>query len=293
MVFGYRTVTFYGRSFQNAFPNHRLVNSLDGESPVLRGPATPVLQRRYAYIRRVWALPFSLTATGGMRCLFFSSGYLDVSVPPVSLPYAYVFSAGFPGMTLGGLPHSDIFGSKPVCDSPKLFAACHVLHRLSVPRHPSYALTSLKSLSRALSHDIHTTRAFRLALACRVPIFSIRILLPDFQRAGKLLRPPWAVTSHTLPLARRTTRLRLPPVMSTPFIRGCPARRRAPQLGRSGESRLVSAPSSRARHSITIHPLVQEKFSLRKFFFSASSKATELPRFSRFMHRSRRSPRVT
>jgi hypothetical protein len=42
-----------------------------------------------------------------------------------------------------GLPHSDIFGSKPARGSPKLFAACHVLRRLLVPRHPPNALRSL------------------------------------------------------------------------------------------------------------------------------------------------------
>jgi hypothetical protein len=42
-----------------------------------------------------------------------------------------------------GFPHSDISGSKPACDSPELFAACHVLHRLLAPRHPPYALSSL------------------------------------------------------------------------------------------------------------------------------------------------------
>jgi hypothetical protein len=42
-----------------------------------------------------------------------------------------------------GFPHSDIPGSKPACDSPRLFAACHVLHRLLAPRHPPYALSSL------------------------------------------------------------------------------------------------------------------------------------------------------
>src|SRR5688572_12149518 len=46
-------------------------------------------------------------------------------------------------MTRGGLPHSDIFGSKLVCSSPKLFAACHVLHRLLAPRHSPYTLSSL------------------------------------------------------------------------------------------------------------------------------------------------------
>ena len=43
-----------------------------------RGPTTPAL-------RLVWALPRSLAATGGISVDFFSSGYLDVSVPPVRL----------------------------------------------------------------------------------------------------------------------------------------------------------------------------------------------------------------
>src|SRR5450755_871913 len=46
-------------------------------------------------------------------------------------------------MTPAGFPHSDIFGSKPACDSPKLFAANHVLHRLLTPRHSPCALSSL------------------------------------------------------------------------------------------------------------------------------------------------------
>src|SRR5438128_11324690 len=46
-------------------------------------------------------------------------------------------------MTPVGLPHSEISGSTPACDSPKLFAANHVLHRLLMPRHPPCALSSL------------------------------------------------------------------------------------------------------------------------------------------------------
>src|SRR4029078_9825413 len=48
-----------------------------------------------------------------------------------------------PRIALGGLPHSEIPGSKPVCGSPGLIAAYHVLHRRPAPRHPPYALTSL------------------------------------------------------------------------------------------------------------------------------------------------------
>ncbi len=46
-------------------------------------------------------------------------------------------------MTPAGLPHSDISGSKRACRSPKLIAACHVLHRLSAPRHPPSTLSNL------------------------------------------------------------------------------------------------------------------------------------------------------
>ena len=46
-------------------------------------------------------------------------------------------------MTPAGLPHSDIFGSMRACRSPKLIAACCVLHRLSVPRHPPSTLSNL------------------------------------------------------------------------------------------------------------------------------------------------------
>jgi hypothetical protein len=43
----------------------------------------------------------------------------------------------------GGFPHSDICGSKDIDASPQLFAVYHVLHRLSMPRHPLNALIRL------------------------------------------------------------------------------------------------------------------------------------------------------
>ncbi len=54
----------------------------------------------------------------------------------------YVFMRRYP--LPGGLPHSDIHGSKPARGSPWLFAACHVLHRLLMPRHPPNALILLE-----------------------------------------------------------------------------------------------------------------------------------------------------
>ena len=46
------------------------------------------------------------------------------------------------GLQPAGLPHSDMCGSVPVCKSPHLFAAYHVLPRLRKPRHPPFALLS-------------------------------------------------------------------------------------------------------------------------------------------------------
>ena len=40
-----------------------------------------------------------------------------------------------------GLSHSEISGSKFICNSPELIAAYHVLHRLREPRHPPCALS--------------------------------------------------------------------------------------------------------------------------------------------------------
>ena len=45
-----------------------------------------------------------------------------------------------------GFPHSEIHGSKLICSSPWLIAACRVLHRLPVPRHSPCALFCLTSL---------------------------------------------------------------------------------------------------------------------------------------------------
>jgi hypothetical protein len=48
----------------------------------------------------------------------------------------------------GGLPHSEIDGSKPIPGSPSLIAGYHVLHRLLLPRHPPNALLALDPTQR-------------------------------------------------------------------------------------------------------------------------------------------------
>ena len=58
-----------------------------------------------------------------------------------------------------GLPHSEISGSWSACLYPELFAACHVLHRLQMPRHPPYILLffllSLLELNLSVKLDMN------------------------------------------------------------------------------------------------------------------------------------------
>ena len=90
----------------------------------------------------VWPLSISLAATLEIEFSFFSSGYLDVSVPRVPL-HTLCVGVWITKVCLVGFPHSDISGSLDICSSPKLFAAYHVFHRLLVPRHPPCALSRL------------------------------------------------------------------------------------------------------------------------------------------------------
>ena len=70
---------------------------------------------------------------------------------------AYGFSCRY--LKRGGLPHSEIPGSKGARASPGLFAACHVLHRLSAPRHSPDALHSLAPLQERAPLARLVTRA--------------------------------------------------------------------------------------------------------------------------------------
>ena len=120
-VFAYWAVTVFGYDFHRILLTYFLP---------YRGSFYPTR----AVTRVVWAVPRSLATTCGITFVFFSYGYLDVSVPHVRLPY------GMAGLQPAGLPHSDIPGSTAICASPGLFAAYHVLRRLREPRHPPSAL---------------------------------------------------------------------------------------------------------------------------------------------------------
>ena len=60
--------------------------------------------------------------------------------------YTYLIQCTLLEYCSSGFPHSEISGSMDICSSPKLIAAYHVFRRLSVPRHPPYALCSLTTV---------------------------------------------------------------------------------------------------------------------------------------------------
>ena len=90
----------------------------------------------------------------------------------------------------GGLPHSEIRGSKGIRPSPRLIAAYHVLHRLLSPRHSPNALIALdpiqkKTESFAVPYELGGNYHF-LQCSCEhrapLPCSESLIFEPDDQR---------------------------------------------------------------------------------------------------------------
>ena len=126
----YWAVTIYGGAFQlssSTIPLHYDMS------------ATPAKKTSL-----VWPVPRSLAATYGIEFLSLPPGtsMFQFSGFP---SHDYVFIIRYLDITLSEFPHSEIFGSKFTCNSPKLIAAYHVLHRLLVPRHSPCTLNNLTS----------------------------------------------------------------------------------------------------------------------------------------------------
>src|SRR6266487_4999120 len=130
----YRAVTVSGRSFQIV----RLADWLITRRPCgPAGPTTPPCKHDglgcSAFARRYWRNHYCFLFLQVLR--WFTSLRCLLT--------AYVFSGGSFGISQRGFPHSEIPGSKLICSSPGLIAAYRVLHRLLVPRHSPYTLSSL------------------------------------------------------------------------------------------------------------------------------------------------------
>ena len=151
-------------------------------------PTLVWLSRHFCLLHNYhWADPRSLATTSGISVDFFSSGYWDVSLLRVSLIFLWIrkyytfiqTSLKHTEMCLnrylkGGFPHSDIRGSKSVDLSPRLFAACHVLHRLQSPRHSPDALQNAW---------IHITRRDKSTANCFLNLEQENKTIINFVRA--------------------------------------------------------------------------------------------------------------
>ena len=102
---------------------------LNPESITTLGLAFSHFARRY-FGNLFWFLFLRL-----LRC--FSSAGLPL--------YTYFIQYSVSEYCSDGFPHSEIHGLTDICSSPWLIAACHVLLRLLMPRHSSYALLCLTS----------------------------------------------------------------------------------------------------------------------------------------------------
>ena len=200
IAFAYGAVTHCGGPFQAASANEPICNSLWESQLPLVGPTTPRLQRlrpitqpRFGLLRfRSPLLTECSLFLEVLRC-FSSLGVLAT---------VYIFNRASQGITPGGFPHSDISGSTLARNSPKHFAACHVLRRLLAPRHPPHALSSLTYNVHAASTVLAVaTMRSRRNLLDEIDASTLRFLRSRTRRSG--CSPCWLVR-----LARRSARSR-------------------------------------------------------------------------------------
>jgi hypothetical protein len=155
-------------------------------------PTTPHAQRLQT-ITRIWfrLLPFRSPLLGECKYCLFSSGYLDVSVPPVPFLTLCVQARMPQYYPRRVSPFGNPRLITLACSSPRLIAAGHVLHRPLAPRHPPCALSSLTFSPTILVNPKARMRTYKLYLyssficGCQRAHFTLQRQLPrvmDFQR---------------------------------------------------------------------------------------------------------------
>ena len=169
-------------------------------------PSTDPLSRGFRYSDCVGAPTVlqprvRLRNRPGLGCCAFARHYLRNHCYFLFLRVLRCFSSpGSPtasmrcdGITSIGFPHSDIRGSRGICPSPRLFAACHVLLRL---REPQASPMRPSSLSLVFSNGSLSAQPPRRGAAarprlldlgrCRSISLSTRFLASISRYAGRL-----------------------------------------------------------------------------------------------------------
>ena len=136
-------------SFHTTSARSRFCNSFGTrQSPTI--PSHNPTASTPAGLQCIWfrLIPVRSPLLGESLFTFYSSGYLDVSVPQVVFQPLFIqdwMAEHYQNPLTGrpGFPIRKSRGQGLLSDSPELIAAARVLHRLPVPRHPPCALSSL------------------------------------------------------------------------------------------------------------------------------------------------------
>ena len=126
--YAYVAVTLFGWAF---LPYSALISSANCR------PSTP-MSMLFGLGSFLFARRYS-----GNRCFFLFLRVLRCFSSPGALLQDYLVHLAVTAFLTAGFPHSDIPGSRPICGSPRLFAAYRVLRRQLVPWHPPCALIRL------------------------------------------------------------------------------------------------------------------------------------------------------
>ena len=123
-----------------------------------RGPSTPVPKNRFGLF------PVRSPLLGESHMMSFPPGTKMFQFPGLASA-----RGGYRGSLPDGFSHSDSRGSKAACASPRIFAACRVLRRRSMPRHPPRALFRLVPNCPVRSRGRNRVPAEPHALRCARP----------------------------------------------------------------------------------------------------------------------------
>ena len=141
-IFTYGTITLYGSSFQKIWLMADFLTCRGICNFLWFDPTTPLTQCLQTWhVNGLGSSLFARRYSGNHDYFLFLELLRCISSLRWLTP-SYIFRWGNHDITHDGLPHSEIPGSKVICTYPRLIAAYHVLHRLHVPRHPPYTLSS-------------------------------------------------------------------------------------------------------------------------------------------------------
>ncbi len=143
--FAYRTITVYGEPFQDSSAMYWICNFPTRLRPRPATSRYPSLHnaRRLERVQRFRLFPVRSPLLGESHLLSLPPGTKMVHFPGFASRSLLYSGADIPTLLGILLQDSEIPGSQPVCGSPRLIAAYHVLLRLPSPRHPPCALSSL------------------------------------------------------------------------------------------------------------------------------------------------------